>query len=119
MGMRVSIARCQNSPRPMSSIRDVSMMPGQIALTRTPCCPISCAIDAVSACNPAFDAAYAAVFGTQHFARNRGDVDDRAALALFNQLATEHLTHVEGAVEVDVEHDAPEISVQVDDGHAI
>ena len=41
----------------MSSIREVSMMPGQMALTRTPWRPTSLAMHAVRACSPAFDAA--------------------------------------------------------------
>ena len=57
IGMRVRIIPSQVSPRPRSSIREVSMMPGQIALTRTPWLPISCAIEAVRACRPALEAA--------------------------------------------------------------
>ena len=38
-------------------MREVSMTPGQMALTRTPCRPTSRAMHAVSACRPAFDAA--------------------------------------------------------------
>ena len=51
----------------MSSILNVSMIPGQIALTRTPTGPSSADIAHVSAWIAAFDAEYAAVFAASSF----------------------------------------------------
>ena len=57
--------------------------------------------------------------GAEHFAGDRGDVDDRAALALLDQPPPEDLAHVERAGQVDIDHDAPEFGVDLNHGHAV
>ena len=89
-------------------MRNVSMMPGQIAFTRTPSPPSSGAIAQVSAWIPAFDAEYAAVFAPPSSSRA---IDEMLTMLppspWADHVPSERAAHVEGAVEVHVDHRAP------------
>ena len=95
------------------------MMPGQIALTRTPEWPSSEAIAQVRAWMPALDDEYAAALAAHDLPGDRGDVDDAPALALFDDGPAERAAHVEGAVEVRVDDGPPEVDVEVDHGNPV
>ena len=80
------------------------MIPGHTAFTRIPSGPSSCAIAHVNAWMRRLRRRVGRGARRHHLPADRRDVDDAAAVALLDEMPAERAAHVEGAVEVDVDH---------------
>ena len=83
------------------------MMPGQIAFTRTPSRAELRRHRARERVDAGLRRRVRRGARGHHLPADRRDVDDAAALALRDELLAERAAHVEGAVEVHVDHRAP------------